>query len=147
MDPDIRQFYLFSKVSEAGLVAFLKGSRARVFADNDVIYDVGDEPDCVYVVLEGAVRIEVPLPEGDSLFLGVAPAATLLGDHEALCHTYSVARIAAVGDARVLCVPRENFLHLFKSEPEFTQLLAQQFAMTMRMMCLAAAHHFNSRAD
>lgn len=147
MTPDIRQFYLFSKVSDAALDTFLKGSRVQTLQEGDIIYDVGDEPDWVYLVVEGAVRLEVPLPDGDSLFLGVAPSATLFGEHEALCHTYSVARISAVGELKLLCVPKANFLHLFKTEPEFTQLLAQQLAMSMRMLCLATAHHFNSRTD
>lgn len=147
MNPDIRQFYLFSKISENAAQAFLNGSRVHALQDGDLIYDVGEEPDFVFLVLEGAVRLEVPLPDGDSLFLGVAPAATLVGDHEALCHTYSVARVSAVGHTQLLYVPKSNFLHLFKTEPEFTQLLAQQFAMGMRMLCLAGAHHFNSRVD
>lgn len=147
MNPDIQQFYLFSKVPRDALQRFLEGSRIRTLEDGDLIYDVGDEPEHVFLVLEGAVSLEVPLPDGDSLFLGIAPTSTLVGEHEALCHTDSVARVLAVGKARLLYVPKQNFLHLFKTEPAFTQLLAQQLAMTMRMLILAGAHHFNSRAD
>lgn len=147
MSVDIRQFYLFSTLSDEAHACFLEGSRTRCLQDGELVYDVGDEPDFVFVVLQGAVRLEVPLPDGESLFLGVVPASTLLGEHEALCDTYSVARVSAVGDLTLLAIPKGNFLHVFKTEPAFTQTLTQQLAMTMRMLCLAAAHHFTSRVD
>lgn len=143
----IKSFYLFSQIPESALSEFLRSAKTVSLPDGALVYDVGDKPDAVYIVLAGGVRLEVPLPDGEALFLGVAPVSTLFGEHEALCNTYSVARVSAMGDTRLCMVPKAGFLQLFEQQALFAQALARQLAMTMRMLCLAAAHHFNSNAD
>ena len=52
MSVDIRQFYLFSTLSDEAHACFLEGSRTRCLQDGELVYDVGDEPDFVFVVLQ-----------------------------------------------------------------------------------------------
>ena len=143
----LKRCYLFGGVSDSSITTFLENARSIKHGNDATIYDVGDTPESVYVVLSGSVKIEVPLPDGESLFMGVMPNFTLFGEHEALCNTNSVARISTVGETEILIVPKSNFLNLFRSEACFSQALSQQLAMSMRMMCLATAHHFNSSAE
>ena len=143
----LKRCYLFSSVPEFEIALFVENSRAVKHENDATIYDVGDTPESVYVVLSGSVKIEVPLPDGEILFIGVMPNNTLFGEHEALCNANSVARISTVSDTEILVVPKGNFLRLFENVPCFSQSLARQSAMSMRMLCLAAAHHFNSSAE
>ncbi len=142
-----KQNVLFSQIPDQPLSELVACCKTIALADGQVVYDVNDRPDSLFYVLEGAVRLEVPMPEGDALFLGVAPVASLLGDHEALGNTYSVARVSAMGETSLAVIPHESFNHLFVSEPVFAQALARDMAMSMRMLILAAAHHYNSSAE
>lgn len=143
----LKSSFLFQTLSEESADSFLQNSRLTNYDNDHAIYDVGDTPESVYFVVSGSVKLEVPMPDGEIMFMGVMPMYTLFGEHEALCSTHSVARIAAVGASEILVIPKTNFLRLFKAEASFSQALAQQLAMSMRMMCLAAAHHFNSSAE
>lgn len=141
------QSFVFQNVPEPAMDTFLVNAKETQIADAELVYDVGDIPKAVYFVLKGAVRMEVPMPDGESFFLGMAPATTLFGEHEALCETSSAARISAAGDTRLVVIPKGNFLKLFQSEPVFSQTLAKKLATTMRMLIMAAAYHYNSSAD
>lgn len=143
----IRRSFLFHTLSDEMIHQFLANHKLVGYEHEKVIYDVGTVPDSVYFVLEGAVKIEIPMPDGEVLFIGVMPLSTLFGEHEALCNTSSVARVSSVGISQILVIPKANFVKVFKTEPNFSQALAQQLAMSIRMMCLATAHHFNSSAD
>lgn len=143
----LSQCFMFMNVPHNALAQFIENSRLVNYQNDQTVYDVGATPESVYFVLQGAIKIEVPMPSGESLFVGILPRLTLFGEHEALCHTDSVARIAATGDSELLVIPRGNFMRLFESQAAFSQALSKQLAMSMRMMCLAAAHHFNSSAE
>ena len=138
----LKRCALFSNLPEAVLQQCLINTRFKHYEDGETIYDVGDVPDYVFVVKQGIVRLEVPLPDGEAFFIGPIPETALFGDHEALTNAQSVARTSAMKAVSVLMIPKSNFVHLFNTEIQFVQSLAKQLAMTSRFSCLAMAHLF-----
>ena len=125
-----------------------KPAVASVGPENgETIYDVGDVPDYVFVVKQGIVRLEVPLSDGETFFVGPIPETALFGDHEVLTNAQSVARTSAMGAVCALLIPKSNFIQLFNTEIQFVQSLAKQLAMTSRFSCLAMAHLFKHSVE
>lgn len=143
----LKRCFLFQTISDDVIRLFIDKSKLIDYEHGQVIYDVGTVPESVFFVLNGAVKIEIPMPDGEVLFIGALPPGTLFGEHEALCNTSSVACVSSVGGSQLLVIPKTNFVKVFRAEAEFSQALAQQLAMSVRMMCLATAYHFNSSAD
>jgi len=143
----LKKCALFSNLPEAVLQQCLVNTKFKHYEDGETIYDVGDVPDYVFVVKQGFVRLEVPLPDGEAFFVGPIPETALFGDHEALTNAQSVARTSAMEAVSVLLIPRSNFVHLFNTEIQFVQSLAKQLAMTSRFSCLAMAHLFKNPVD
>jgi CRP-like cAMP-binding protein len=103
---------LFAGLSPAG-VDRLEATAAELVAPAGQVLGLpGDAASGMFVVLDGSVTVErrhgdVEIPAGS--FFG--ELALLVPDAE------RVARVRAASDARVLCVPRDDFLALVESEP------------------------------
>ena len=138
----LKRCALFSNLPETVLQQCLVNTRFKHYEDGETIYDVGDVPDYVFVVKQGLVRLEVPLPDGEAFFVGPIPETALFGDHEVLTNAQSIARTSAMAAVSVLLIPKSNFVQLFNTEIQFVQSLAKQLAMTSRFSCLAMAHLF-----
>ncbi len=143
----LKRCALFSNLPEAVLQQCLVNTRFKHYEDGETIYDVGDVPGYVFVVKQGFVRLEIPLPDGEAFFVGPIPETALFGDHEVLTNAQSVARTSAMEAVSVLLIPKSNFVHLFNTEIQFVQALAKQLAMTSRFSCLAMAHLFKNPVD
>jgi voltage-gated potassium channel len=83
----------------------------------------GDHASGMFVVLDGSVVVERrhgPVEVGAGSFFG--ELALLVPDAE------RVARVRAAADARVLCIPRDDFLALVESEPPLALALLRGLA-------------------
>jgi CRP-like cAMP-binding protein len=120
---ELRAIPLFAAVSQSGIDR-LEASAAELAAlEGQVLGLPGEAASGMFVVLEGSVTVErhhgnVEMPAG--AFFG--ELALLVPDAE------RVARVRAASDARVLCVPRDDFLALVESEPSLALELLRGIA-------------------
>jgi CRP/FNR family cyclic AMP-dependent transcriptional regulator len=120
---ELREVPLFSGVSDAALTRLLECS-AEVDARNGQVLALQDAPGSgAFVVLDGAVTVEV---RGRSFEIGagetVGELALLVPD------ATRVARVRATDHARCLSIPREDFLELVENEPSFALALLRELA-------------------
>lgn len=143
----LKRCALFANLPETVLQQCLVNTKLKHYEAGETIYDVGDVPNYVFVVKQGFVRLEIPLPDGEDFFLGPIPETALFGDHETLTNAPSIARTSAMEAVTVLLIPKSNIIHLFNTEIQFAQSLAKQLAMTSRFSCLAMAHLFKNPVE
>ena len=120
---DLREIPLFDGVSDAALERLLECS-AEVEARNGQVLALQNAPGSgAFVVLDGAVTVEV---RGRSFDIGtgetVGELALLVPD------ATRVARVRATEHARCLSIPRDDFLALVESEPTFALALLRELA-------------------
>jgi voltage-gated potassium channel len=120
---EIRAIPLFDGLSEAGVDRLLGAAAELAVSSGQVLALPGDHASGMFVVLDGSVTVERrhgAVDVGAGTFFG--ELALLVPDAE------RVARVRAAADARVLCIPRDDFLALVESEPALALALLRGLA-------------------
>jgi CRP-like cAMP-binding protein len=124
MDADrLRELPPLAGMSDAGL-ARVGACAAELEAEKGQVIAVSGDPGSgVYILLEGAVAVEL---RGDTLELG---PGDFFGELALLVEDGArVARVRATTSVRCLSVPREDFLALVETEPSFSLHLLRELA-------------------
>ena len=88
------------------------------------VFREGDQPHAVYVVVQGAIRIEVGTPTGDRLVLALKGPGELVGELGALDGRPRSASAVTVGDVELRQIPVADFLDALERDgPLAVQLL------------------------
>ena len=113
---------LFADVSEEALAIVAAGGVTDVPA-GQVLAQAGDHGSGMFVVLEGAVHVElrgVEIEIAEGGFFG--ELSLLVDDAE------RIARVRAATAARVLAVPRATFDFLLETQPSFARAMLRELA-------------------
>ena len=127
---ELRVLPLFEGVSEAGLERLARAAAEIECEPGQVLVLPGDPGSGMYVVLEGAVSVEMrggwhtELRDGN-FFGEIALLVPGVG---------RVARVRAAAASRCLSVPREDFLALVESEPPLALAMLRELARRLSYM-------------
>ena len=144
---EIKKARIFAELSDESLAPLAESSRLIHKQHGDIIYNVGDKPDALYLVVEGHVRYDIPTQEGQEMFLSVAPATIVFGEQEILSQSTSIARVCIIGNTKLLVLPQREFLDLFNTEIKLAQALSRQMAFSTRALSYMMAYHITSPID
>jgi CRP-like cAMP-binding protein len=121
---ELRAIPLFEGVSDAGLERLAASAAEIVSEPGQILALEGDPGAGMYVVLDGAVSVE--MRGGFHTELG---AGNFFGEVALLVpNATRVARVRAVSEARCLSVPRADFLVLVESEPSLALAMLRELA-------------------
>jgi flavin reductase (DIM6/NTAB) family NADH-FMN oxidoreductase RutF len=104
---------VFSALSPEHLERLLAAGTERSYEDGDLIVRAGDPGDELFVILEGAVRVD----RAGRLVLSLG-AGDLFGEIAVLDGRERSADVVAVGPVRCLSVPREALREAIAAEPQ-----------------------------
>lgn len=105
----------------------LMGEKIRFDAGTLIVAE-GDEPDGVYVVLEGEVEIAHPgAPEGRGKRFLLA-SGSIIGDVPILCGKNFVGAITTKSAVTALRLPKDLFFELLETVPDFSLALSRDLA-------------------
>jgi len=120
---ELRELPLFSGLSDAGFERIAACGVVVDAAHGQVIALADDPGSGAWVILEGTVTVET---RGREFEVGagetVGELALLVPDHG------RVARVRVTESARCLSIPRDDFLALVESEPQFALHLLRELA-------------------
>lgn len=108
------------------LAPLLAAGVEHTYADGDRIMTIGDEPEILAMVVEGEVSVS---RLGKQVTLG---AGQIIGEIEALDGGARIADITAVGDVRLLEVPRATFVESLGASPDAALALIRVLASRFR---------------
>ncbi len=118
---------LFSRVASEDL-SHLAGIAAEIEASpGRVLYAEGDPPDGLYVVISGSVLMRRSGEEIDRIAPNAAFGIWALFDDEP-----RLATAAAVGDTRLLFLPRDDFYDILSDHVEMVEALFKHLVQRLR---------------
>ncbi|WP_428491935.1 Crp/Fnr family transcriptional regulator [Rhodopila sp.] len=96
----------------------LRGSRIRPLKRQELIFRQGDAASSVALVLEGFVKLSVPLADGGELVLDIAGPGACIGEISVLHARTRGADAAALAPGRLLIIDARQFRQTFDRMPE-----------------------------
>jgi CRP/FNR family transcriptional regulator, cyclic AMP receptor protein len=93
--------------------------RTRTYSRGTVIFHKDDPGSLLYVILKGAVSIDLPASDGKELALSILRAGDFFGELSLLDGEPRNATASALeDDTQTLILPREDFLELVRRQPQ-----------------------------
>jgi len=112
-------------VSKLKLMAFA-GQRIT-YREGEVLFDEGDPPDAVYVVLDGEVDVLRSGPAGDVLLARLG-RTELIGEIGVLCNKCRNARIVAHSNVQVLRIDKMSFMEIVQQVPRLAMAIIKELS-------------------
>lgn len=119
----MRQVPLFSGLEESALARIAELATEFEAPPGMVLIEVGQAGTGVFVIEEGAVRVE--LPDGGEITRG--PGA-FFGELSVLADTPRAARVITIEPLRALAIRRDDLLDLLEEEPAMTLIMLRELA-------------------
>ncbi len=113
------------EVSKLKLMAFA-GQRITCRA-GDLLFDVGDPPDAVYVLLEGEVDVIRTGPGGEVLLARLGKDE-LIGEIGVLCNKCRNARIVAHSNVQALRIEKITFMQIVQQVPQLAMAIIRELS-------------------
>ena len=115
---DLAEVKLFELLDENELGELASVIDARSVKAGEIIFHAGDLGDALYIVRTGEVELYVEDTTGQKIVLTVAVMNDLFGELSMLDSRPRSATAAALVDAEVLLLDRDDLLLLFKKQPD-----------------------------
>jgi len=112
-------------VSKLKLMAFA-GQRIT-YREGEVLFEEGDPPDAVYVVLDGEVDVLRSGPAGDVLLARLG-RTELIGEIGVLCNKCRNARIVAHSNVQVLRIDKMSFMEIVQQVPRLAMAIIKELS-------------------
>lgn len=164
----LQQNYLFRGLPPHALARLAKLALRRDYAKGNIVFNQGDEPDALYGVIGGRVRISASGKSGQEVFLSLMEPGDTFGEIAIMDGLPRTASATAVELTTLLVIRRDDFLDLLNNEPvvlhHVLRLLCQRLRWTSelveesafldgaarvakRLMTLAALHGRRDASD
>jgi len=140
----LREFPLFSVLSNEGLEQVAALGKCCEFAEGDVIVRQGDPGDAVYFVLSGELRVRLlvgVVDKMDKTLCKLGPGE-LFGELGMLLQSKRTADVIAEKPSRVFCMTTNAFQLLVKQVPEVASPLLFNLCATMATRIAADNQRF-----
>ena len=117
----------------------LMGEKLRFEAGTRIIAE-GEEPEGVYVVLEGEVELSHERTDGRSKRFLLA-TGSIIGDVPILCGQGYVGQVTAKSDVTTLRLPKDLFFELLETIPDFSLALTRDLAARLYRLADFVLHN------
>jgi CRP-like cAMP-binding protein len=107
------------------------GALGKEYSDGDVIIRQGELGDCMYVIQEGQVEVNVELDD-NSVRVAIRNPGDFFGEMAIFEREVRMATVRALGRARVLTIDKKNLLHRIQENPSLAFHLVQSLSARIR---------------
>ena len=130
--PTVARSQLLARIADGDLRALLRGAPERSFKARQVLFQRGDEPDGLYVIASGRVRVAIAAPDGDDLTLATFGPGEVLGELSALDRTPRSATAVADLPTKALFITTHQFQSWVTGHPPVAWILLAELARRLR---------------
>lgn len=131
----MREVAMFRNVDPKQLRLFAFMGETLTYRAGERLFEMGDEGDAAYIVIEGEVEVLVPV-DGTEASVAVLGAKEIFGEMAVLCDQKRSSAIAAKTDLVTLRLDRSVIYKMLKEFPdialELIRLLAHRLEATTR---------------
>ncbi|MBF0452469.1 MAG: mechanosensitive ion channel [Candidatus Magnetomorum sp.] len=95
------------------------------FRDNEYIVRQGDEGDSLFIIIEGAVKVQLRTPDDKIIELAVLGAGKFFGEMALLTGETRSADVIAITETHLIEITREDIAPIIQKNPDLSTLLAE----------------------
>lgn len=128
----LRAVPLFAELDEATLVALSRRCVPRVVGEGFVLFRAGDRCSGLYLVAEGRVRIYRASPDGHEQTIAVEGAGRPVAELPIVDGGTYPANAVTTTPSRLIYLPRPEFEHAFRTDPEVASAIVRALGGRMR---------------
>src|SRR5262249_13533879 len=123
-----RAAQMFPTLTQAQIDRISRIGRRREIHAGDVLFDVGDQNTCFFVVLSGEIAIVLPRADSEKSIV-VHQAGQFTGEINMLSARRSLVRARVTADGAVIAVDRDDLRALVQRDAELSELLMRAFIL------------------
>ncbi len=128
----LRAVPLFAELDDHTLVALSRRCVPRVVGEGFVLFRAGDRCTGLYLVAEGRVRIYRASPEGQEQTIAVEGAGRPVAELPIVDGGTYPANAVTTVPSRLIYLPRPEFEHAFRTDPEVASAIVRALGRRMR---------------
>ena len=106
--------------------------RAVVLPRGDRLFSEGDLGDCLYLVIEGKVKLTRTAPDGRESLVSVHGPGDMFGELAMFDPTYRTSSATAITDARLAVIAHDDLREVLSTRPAVSMLLLKALAQRLR---------------
>jgi CRP-like cAMP-binding protein len=114
---------LFRELSEAELLAVVRGMRLHTYEAGDIVITEGERGDSLFIVTSGGVRTFVRNPAGHNFEMGVLEEGSFFGELSSLSGRPRGSTIVAAGHAELLELGKKAVDEIARTHPHVRETL------------------------
>ncbi|MBI5475685.1 MAG: GAF domain-containing protein [Ignavibacteriales bacterium] len=113
----------------------------NIFSDGKIIFKDEQKGDCLYLVIQGTVKIYKQIRGGGEIVLGILHEGDFFGELDLIDHRQRSANAVAVGKCVLARMGRREFNELKKKSSAFVMNLLTMISLRLRSNNLTYVHH------
>ena len=125
---------LFSAVDRGYLISIEPQLKTIHLDTGDKVYNAGEQVPGLFVIVQGAVRLNLAFLEAYNPFVTIVKAGKFFGDHYIFDDKPSLAEATCVEPTTLTLLNTELFFKVFREQPSVSQRLAHILALNCRNM-------------
>lgn len=127
---------LFKEIHADTLNELLEASSLHHMRNGEVLFEEGDKPDGLYIVVAGRLNVETTRNDGSKTILAEVHAHQTIGEYALLTDSTRFATVYATRESMVARLPRENFESIVMEQPKLlasiTQIIVERQLLNAR---------------
>jgi CRP/FNR family transcriptional regulator, cyclic AMP receptor protein len=128
---------LLRELSEEDADCFRPHTRALVVHKGEQLFTEGDLGDCLYMVINGKVKLTRTAPDGRETLVSVHGRGDMFGELAMFDPTYRTSSAVAVTDGRLAVVAHDDLRKVLTARPAVALLLLKSLAQRLRKVTQA----------
>lgn len=105
----------------------------KSFVNEQLIYDQGDEADCLYQIKSGRVKVCNYSSDGKEIMFSALRSGDCFGEMSLIDHQPRFNHVSAMGDTQLAILSKPDFLHFYQNNSAISQALNLMFCRRLRI--------------
>ncbi len=123
----LQQIPMFRDLDASKLKLMAFAGQRITCRKGDLLFEEGDPPDAVYIILDGEVEVVRPGPAGE-VVLARLGRIELIGEIGVLCNKCRNARIVASSDVQALRIEKMTFMQIVQQVPKLAMAIIRELS-------------------
>jgi CRP-like cAMP-binding protein len=128
----LKKAFIFQGLPDDVLTVMVQKVRHRNLAQGEVLFNLGDRGDALYIIDEGWVKITRKDEKGNELLLNRCGPGEAIGEMSLLDQEPRSANVVAISNAVVLELKRDGFFELLDQRPDVAMVLIRSMSSRLR---------------
>lgn len=128
----LRGSALLRELTDEDAATFRPHTHATVFKRGERLFEEGDLGDCLYMVIDGKVKLTRTAPDGRESLVSVHGPGDMFGELAMFDPTYRTSAATAIIDTRLAVVAHDDLREVLVSRPAVSLLLLKALAQRLR---------------